>query len=126
MFFNTGITTYIWILTNKKIKQRKGKVQLIDGSSFGTSMRKNLGDKSKYFRDEEIQSLNKLYLDFKENENCKIYDNDFFGYTKVIVEQPLLKDGKVQKDKKGKSKTDPKKRDFEKIPLKESIEDYTI
>ncbi|MDC0651854.1 type I restriction-modification system subunit M, partial [Alphaproteobacteria bacterium] len=84
MFFNTGITTYIWIVTNKKSSDRKGKVQLIDGTSFSTSMRKNLGDKGKYINEKQIQELFDIYQNYDENEFCKIYPNSFFGYTKVV------------------------------------------
>ena len=106
MFFNTGITTYIWIVTNKKSNDRKGKVQLIDGSSFSTSMRKNLGNKGKEINEKQIRQLFEIYKNNKENEYCKIYSNSFFGYTKIIVEQPLIKDGKMVSDKKNNLKSD--------------------
>ena len=124
MFFNTDISTYIWIVTNKKISKRKGKVQLIDGSSFGIPMKKNLGDKGKFISDDEIKILNKIYLDNSENDFCKIFNNKYFGYTKVVIEQALFKDGLVQKDKKGKIKTDPNKRNSERIPLSEDVDAY--
>ncbi len=124
MFFNTGITTYIWIVTNKKSSDRKGNVQLIDGTSFSTSMRKNLGDKGKYINDEQIQQLFEIYQGNKENEFCKIYPNNFFGYTKIIVEQPLIVDGDMKKDKHGNPKPDTSKRDTERVPLSESIDYY--
>jgi len=124
MFFNTGITTYIWIITNKKMLDRKGKVQLINGASFGTSMKKNLGDKGKFISDDKIRRLKEIYLNNKENDFCKIFNNQYFGYTKVIIEQPLIKDGIVQKDKKGNIKADPNKRGSERIPLTENIDVY--
>jgi type I restriction enzyme M protein len=124
MFFNTGITTYIWIVTNKKTPERKGKVQLIDGSSFWTSMRKNLGDKGKYITEEQTDQLFKIYQKFEENEVCKIYPNSFFGYTKVLVEQPLFENGELKKDRQGNPKPDTSKRDSERVSLSESIEDY--
>lgn len=124
MFFNTGITTYIWIVTNKKSTERKGKVQLIDGSSFWTSMRKNLGDKGKQITEEQKDQLFNIYQKFEENEFCKIYQNNFFGYTKIVVEQPLIEDGKVKKDRHGNPKPDTTKRDNERVSLSESIEDY--
>ncbi len=124
MFFNTSISTYIWILTNNKSKNRKDKVQLIDGSNLGSPMKKNLGEKSIYINDENIDYLNNIYLDFKEDKNCKIFDNNFFGYTKVTVEQPLIENGTIKKDKKGNTKPDIKKREYEKIPLSEDIDDY--
>ena len=124
MFFNTGITTYIWIVTNKKSSNRKGKVQLIDGTSFFSQMRKNLGDKGKYITDEQSQQLFEIYQNNEENEFCKIYPNNFFGYTKVVVEQPLIENGDIKTDKKGNPKPDTSKRDTERVPLSESIDDY--
>jgi type I restriction enzyme M protein len=124
MFFNTGITTYIWIVTNKKSSDRKGKVQLIDGTTFFSSMRKNLGDKGKYITDEQSQQLFEIYQNNDENEFCKIYPNNFFGYTKVVVEQPLIENGDIKTDKKGNPKPDTSKRDTERVPLSESIDDY--
>lgn len=124
MFFNTGITTYIWIVTNKKSPERKGKVQLIDGSSFWTSMRKNLGDKGKYITEEQKDQLFNIYQKFEESEFCKIYPNSFFGYTKVVVEQPLIENGELKKDRQGNPKPDTSKRDNERVSLSESIEDY--
>lgn len=124
MFFNTGITTYIWIVTNKKSSDRKGKVQLIDGTSFSSSMRKNLGDKGKYITNEQSQQLFEIYQNNEENEFCKIYPNNFFGYTKVIIEQPLIEDGDIKTDKKGNPKPDTSKRDTERVPLSDSIDDY--
>lgn len=124
MFFNTGITTYIWIVTNKKSPERKGKVQLIDGSSFWTSMRKNLGDKGKYITEEQKNQLFNSYQKFEESEFCKIYNNSFFGYTKVVVEQPLIENGELKMDRQGNPKPDTSKRDNERVSLSESIEDY--
>ena len=124
MFFNTTITTYIWVLTNKKSNNRKGKVQLIDGSSLGTPMRKNLGDKGKYIKDEDIENLKNIYLSNKENEFCKIYENGFFGYTKVIIEQSHKENGEIKKDKKGNIKADSNKRGIERVPLLEDIDEY--
>ena len=124
MFFNTGITTYIWIVTNKKSTDRQGKVQLIDGSSFGTPMKKNLGNKGKYISDTQRQQLFDIYQNNKENEYCKIFDNNFFGYTKVVVEQPLTVDGNIQTDRQGNPKADSSKRDNERIALTEDIESY--
>jgi type I restriction enzyme M protein len=124
MFFNTGITTYIWIVTNKKSNARKGKVQLIDGTSFSTSMKKNLGDKGKFISGEQAQRLFEIYQNNVENEFCKIYPNSFFGYTKVVVEQPLIENGKVKLDKDKKPKSDSTKRDHERIPLSEDVDAY--
>ena len=124
MFFNTGITTYVWIVTNKKSSDRKGNVQLIDGTSFSTSMRKNLGDKGKYITEEQIQELFEIYQNNEENEFCKIYPNSFFGYTKVVVEQPLIEDGDIKTDKKGNPKPDTSKRDSERVLLSENVDEY--
>ena len=124
MFFNTGIITYIWIVTNKKNNNRKGKVQLIDASSFGNSMKKNLGDKGKYIKEEDIEKIKDIYLSNKESEFCKIYNNDFFGYTKIIIEQPIIENGEFKKDKKGNIKPDNSKRDSERVPLNEDIKNY--
>ncbi|MDC0866097.1 class I SAM-dependent DNA methyltransferase [Candidatus Pelagibacter sp.] len=124
MFFNTGITTYVWIVTNKKSPDRKGKVQLINGTSFSTPMRKNLGAKGKIIAEEQIQQLFKIYQKNEENEFCKIYPNSFFGYTKVVVEQPLIEDGVVKTDKQGNAKPDTSKRDNERVLLTESIDEY--
>ena len=124
MFFNTGITTYIWIVTNNKSSDRKGKVQLIDGSSFFSQMRKNLGDKAKYISEDHSQQLFEIYKNNEENEFSKIYPNNFFGYTKVVIEQPFIEDGDIKTDKKGNPKPDASKRDTERVSLNESIDDY--
>jgi type I restriction enzyme M protein len=87
-------------------------------------MRKNLGSKSKMVSDEQIVEITKLYTDFEENQYSKIFPNQFFGYTKVTIEQPLMVDGKVVKDKKGNLKTDSKLRDYERIPLGVDVDEY--
>ncbi len=89
LFYNTGIATYIWILTNKKAPERKGKVQLIDPTDIWDPMRKSLGDKRRRISDEQIEQITKLYTRFEEGENVKIFDNRDFGYRKVRIEQPL-------------------------------------
>ena len=125
LFFNTGISTYIWIVNNNKSDKRKGKVQLVDGSSFYKQMKKSLGNKRKEISDDGRNDLLDLYLNFEENEYSKIYDNHFFGYTKVTIEQPLLDDdGNVVTDKQGNPKPNSKKRDYERVPLKQDIDDY--
>jgi type I restriction enzyme M protein len=124
LFFNTGITTYIWILSNQKNKQRKGKVQLIDGSNFYKPMKKSLGNKRKFITEEMVEQLTKVYENFQETEFSKIFNNEFFGYTKVVIEQPLVKDGKIETDKQGKPKPDGSLRDTERITLGTDIEDY--
>lgn len=125
MFFNTGISTYIWIVTNKKDPQREGKVQLIDGSSYYKQMKKSTGNKRKEMTEEHISELNRLYTHFEETEHSKIYPNEFFGYTKVTIEQPQKDDnGNVVTDRQGNPKPDTKLRDYERIPLQEDVEEY--
>jgi type I restriction enzyme M protein len=124
LFFNTGIQTYLWIVSNKKKNNRKGKIQLIDGSGFGTSMRKNLGEKSNYITEEDSQKIIQTYQNFEENEYSKIFENEFFGYTKITIEQPLRENGEVVRKKDGTPKPDSKLRDYERVPLSEDIEQY--
>jgi type I restriction enzyme M protein len=89
LFYNTGIATYIWVLSNKKEEKRRGKVQLIDATSFWAAMRKSLGDKRREIRDEHIAQIRKLYVDFAESKVSKIFDSTDFGYRKITVERPL-------------------------------------
>ena len=124
MFFNTGITTYFWIVTNKKSSDRKGKVQLIDGSSFHQIMKKSLGSKRKWITPEQSDELFNIYRSFEETDVSKIFPNNFFGYTKVVIEQPLIEDGKLKADRQGHPKPDTSKRDNERVPLSESVEEY--
>ena len=124
LFFNTGISTYVWIVTNNKKSNRKGKIQLIDGSSFYKSMKKSLGDKRKYVDDTQRKKIVQTYENFEENEFSKIFDNNFFGYTKLTINQPKIENGQVVRDKKGNPKPDSKLRDYERVPLSEDIEQY--
>ena len=89
IFYNTGIPTYVWIVSNKKSKHRKGKVQLINAIELYQKLRKNLGQKNCEMTAEHIDQITQLYLDFKETEISKIYDNKYFGYNKITVERPL-------------------------------------
>lgn len=89
LFFNTGIGTYVWILTNEKTPQRQGKVQLIDAREEFTGMRKSLGNKRHMIPEESIVNIIGAYKEFNENENVKIFDNEDFGYTKITVERPM-------------------------------------
>jgi len=89
MFYNTGIATYIWVLTNRKPEHRKGKVQLIDATQWYKPLRKNLGKKNCELSGEDIQRICQAFLDFKETEQSKIFPNATFGYWKVSVERPL-------------------------------------
>ena len=115
MFYNTGIATYIWIVTNRKPQHRKGKVQLINAVEFYDSLRKPLGNKRKYFTDINIEKITEIYTDFVDNKFSRIIDNLEFGYTKVTIEQPTESNPK---------KPDSSLRDYEKIPLNENIEKY--
>lgn len=89
MFFNTGIATYIWVLSNNKDEDRKGKVQLIDASEMGESMRRSLGDKRKQLSEDAINEIVRTYGDFEERENSKIFNTTDFGYRRITVERPL-------------------------------------
>jgi len=124
LFFNTGIATYIWIVTNRKPAYRKGKVQLVNAVGFFQKMRKSLGNKRNFINPEQIQEITDIYTGFEDGEFCKVFDNDHFGFTKVTVERPQMKDGVVVKDKKGNPKPDTSLRDYEKIPLKDDINAY--
>ena len=125
MFYNTGIATYIWILSNKKPGHRVGKVQLINASDFYNKMRKNLGSKRNELSKEHIDNITKIYGDFVENEYSKIFENEYFGYRKVTVLQPELNDdGRPKKNKKGEYITNKELTNTENIPLQEAIEDY--
>jgi type I restriction enzyme M protein len=125
IFYNTGIATYVWFLTNKKEKHRKGKVQLINGSSYFQKMRKSLGSKRNELAADHIQQIQDLYFAFEENEHCKIFDNEDFGFYQITVHQPEKNEkGKIILDSKGKAKSDSSLKDIENVPMKESIEAY--
>ncbi|MBF6045474.1 N-6 DNA methylase [Streptomyces sp. NRRL B-1677] len=120
MFFNTDIPTYIWILDNTKHPDRQGKVQLIDGKSFWTRMRKNLGSKNREISDDDRVKIMQLYADFEDADPdlSKVLRNDEFGYWTITVERPLLdEDGSSVVDRKGNPKPDSKKRDTENVPF---------
>jgi type I restriction enzyme M protein len=89
MFFNTGIATYIWILSNKKEAHREGKVQLVNASNMGESMRKNLGSKRKQLNDDDIKKIVRTYGEFEASKTSKIFDTTEFGYRRTTVERPL-------------------------------------
>ena len=125
IFYNTGITTYIWLLSNKKSKERQGKIQLINANEMFTKRRKSLGEKKNDISKSQISQITKLYDDFKPTENSKILENDDFKYFKVTVETPLKDDkGKLVLDKKGNKQANKNLRDFEIIPAKEDFENY--
>lgn len=105
MFYNTGIATYIWVLTNRKSDGRKGKVQLVDGSEVFHKLRKNLGDKNKELTTADIEEIYSLYENFHQTKRSKIFNNEDFGYTQVTV-------------------TWEKEKDTENVPLNEDIDEY--
>ena len=124
LFYNTGIATYVWILSNKKPAKRKGKVQLINANQMFVKRRKSLGNKRNDISQDAISEITKIYGEFKENDVCKIFNNDDFGYHKITVERPLLDENKKPVLSKGKPKPDSSLRDTENIPLTEDISEY--
>ena len=125
MFYNTGIPTYVWVLTNHKASHRRRKVQLIDARELWRRMRKTLGSKRKEMGPEHIEEVTRLYGAFEEGPLVKIFDTEDFGYTTITVERPERDPkGKVVTDKKGKPKPDSSLRDTENVPLKEDIQAY--
>jgi len=134
MFYNTGIATYVWILSNKKPAARKGKVQLIDACAYWQKMRKSLGSKRKEMSDEHIAKVTKLFGEFIEAEEdgkpiSRIFNNADFGYTTITVERPLRDEaGNIVLGTKGKQKGKPQPdsalRDTENVPLNEDIDAY--
>ena len=99
MFYNTGIATYIWVLSKNKRKERKGKLQLIDASSFKHTLRKSLGNKRNEITPEDRVIITKLYADFTENEYCKIYNNTEFMYREYAVMQPLQRSYAITRER---------------------------
>ncbi len=89
LFYNTGISTYFWIVTNRKSEQRRGKVQLVDARELFVKMRKSLGEKRKEISAAQIDEITRLYGDFTENDKVKVFPNEAFGYLRVTVERPL-------------------------------------
>jgi type I restriction enzyme M protein len=89
LFYNTGISTYFWIVTNRKSSERKGKVQLFDAREHCVKMRKSLGEKRKEISGEQIDDITRLYGDFAEEEKVKIIPNELFGFMRITVERPL-------------------------------------
>lgn len=99
LFYNTGIATYIWVLSKNKRPERKGKIQLIDASGFFKKLRKALGDKKNEISPEDRTAITKLYADFAENEYCKIYKNEEFIYREYVVMQPLQRSYAITADR---------------------------
>lgn len=125
IFYNTGIATYIWVLSNKKVgTKREGKVQLINANGLFEKRRKALGNKRNDIPESAIAEITKLYGDFRESEISKIFDNEDFGYTKIVVERPLRDEKGELVLKKGKKQADSALRDTENVPLKENIKEY--
>jgi type I restriction enzyme M protein len=134
LFYNTGISTYIWIVTDRKEKARKGKVQMINATGsdkedkanpFYSKMLRSLGNKRKEIHEQAIQRITEMYGEFKEGPYCKIFDNDDFGYRRITVERPKRNEkGKIETDKKGNPLVDADLRDFENVPLKEDVAKY--
>jgi len=134
MFYNTGISTYVWILSNRKSAQRRGKVQLIDASGLWQKMRKSLGSKRKELSETHIDEVTRLFGDFAEAKRdgkpvSRIFRNEDFGYRTITVERPLRDDaGKIvlaaKGKQKGKQQPDADLRDTENVPLHENVEEY--
>ena len=98
---------------------------MINGADYHQIMKKSLGSKRKYITEDQIKELSAIYCNFKEGDHCKIFPNEYFGYTKVTIEQPLVDaDGKPITDKQSKPKPDGSMRDFERIPLSENVDSY--
>lgn len=134
MFYNTGIATYVWIVSNRKPAARKGKVQLIDASSYWQKMRKSLGSKRKELSEAHIERVTRLFGEFVESAEdgkpiSRIFKNEDFGYRTITVERPLKDEhGKPVLGAKGKQKGKPQPdsslRDTENVPLSEDVETY--
>ena len=124
IFYNTGIATYIWVLNNKKPNIRKGKVQLINANELYEKRRKSLGNKRNDIPKHYIEEITKIYAEFKEHEISKIFDNEDFGYSKIVVERPQKDENGNPILKSGKPVPDTALRDTENVPLKEDIEEY--
>ena len=125
LFYNTGLQTFIWILSKNKSARRKGKVQLIDASSFCTPRRKPIGEKKNEISPKNREAVTKLYADFKENEFVKICDNEDFIYREYTVMRPKYgEDGKPERDRRGEIVYDKDTKDKEIVPFKEDIDAY--
>ena len=118
LFYNTGISTYVWVVTNRKEPSRKGKIQLVNATTFFKKMSRSLGNKRNELSDDDIVKITEIYGNFRQGKFCKIFNNSDFGYSRITVERPLVEDGKVVTDKSGSPKPDSKLRDAENVPLK--------
>ena len=118
MFYNTGIGTFIWVLSNRKEERRKGKIQLIDATAIKTPLRKNMGEKNCELSPAQRQEIVRIFMAFEESEVSRIFPNSEFGYWKVSVQQPLTDEqGNIVYDKKGRVQADKEKTDGEIIPF---------
>lgn len=125
LFYNTGISTYIWVLSNNKPSYRQGKVQLIDASNYFKKMRKSLGNKRNEITKEQINEITKIYGDFVESKVSKIFENEYFGYRKVTVLQPELDEKEnIVVDKKSNPVPNKELTDIENIPLVKDVREY--
>jgi type I restriction enzyme M protein len=124
LFYNTGISTYIWVLTNNKAPERRGKVQLVNAVSYFQKMTRSLGNKRNEIASQQIEEITRIYGAFTEGEHCKVFRNEDFGYYRLTVERPLMENGKPTLDKKGKPKADASLRDFENVPISEDVYTY--
>jgi len=128
MFYNTGISTYFWVLTNRKADHRKGKVALVDARGDFAKMRKSLGDKRKYVTPDQIADLTRLYhhaLDEAAGDpRVKVFNNEDFGLSRIVVERPKIDEaGQPVRNRKGPV-ADPDLRDNENVPLTDSIDEH--
>ena len=124
LFYNTGINTYIWVFANKKKVERIGKVQLINAVDFCNPSMKSLGNKRNDILEEHVRQVLQIYLDFKENDYCKIIPNQDFGQYELTIEQPLRDESDNVVKRAGKKVPDTSKRDTEKVPLDCNVKQY--
>ena len=108
LFYNTGISTYVWILTNRKEKERKEKVQLIDARTFFKKMRKSLGNKRHEISDEDQEHISKLYIEFKDSKHSKIFKTTDFAFRQITVERPLRLNFQVNEERIEQVRSQPK------------------
>jgi len=118
LFYNTGISTYVWVVTNRKEPSRKGKIQLVNATSFFKKMSRSLGNKRNELSNDDVAKITEIYGNFRQGKFCKIFNNSDFGYSRITVERPLVEDGNVVTDRSGSPKPDSKLRDAENVPLK--------
>jgi type I restriction enzyme M protein len=134
MFFNTGIATYVWIVSNRKPAHRKGKVQLVDASGMWQKMRKSLGSKRKELSAAHVDEITRTFGSFEEVTNdgvpiSRTFPNEAFGYRTITVDRPLRDEQGnpvfgTKGKQKGKPQPDPNLRDTENVPLGEDVDEY--